>query len=47
MDGGFWDCLFKTYREIGFTGFWKGYIPCALRAFSAKGCGFVVYEKSI
>lgn len=44
IDGGFYQCSKDLYREKGFSGFWKGYGPCMLRAVTANAILFVTYE---
>jgi solute carrier family 25 carnitine/acylcarnitine transporter 20/29 len=39
-----WDCAQKTYKSVGFKGFFPGYIPCMLRAIPVNGGIFVFYE---
>lgn len=44
IDGGFWDCLKRTISEEGLSALWKGFGPCAARAFIANGVGLAAYE---
>lgn len=44
MDGGFMDCAKQTVRKEGWMGLWKGFGPCAVRAFVANAAGFTTYE---
>ena len=37
-------CSLTILKENGWRGFWRGYLPCLIRAFPANGSGFVVYE---
>jgi solute carrier family 25 carnitine/acylcarnitine transporter 20/29 len=46
FDGGIWNCSKELYIKEGFSGFWKGYMPCMLGAFVANAAMFVVYEKT-
>lgn len=39
-----WDCVKKLAREQGWRGFWRGFTPCALRAFPANAACFFGYE---
>jgi solute carrier family 25 carnitine/acylcarnitine transporter 20/29 len=45
-DGGFYECAKYIYQSEGMIGFWRGYLPCTLRAFLANGVLFLTYEKS-
>ena len=45
LDGGFIDCGKVIVSEKGWMGLWKGFTPCALRAFFANAVMFVTYEK--
>ncbi|OAA80272.1 Mitochondrial carrier domain protein [Akanthomyces lecanii RCEF 1005] len=33
-----------VYREAGFKGYWRGFLPCFLRAFPANAMALVVFE---
>jgi len=44
LDGGFWDCARQTVARGGFKALWKGFGPCAARAFPANAAGFLAYE---
>jgi solute carrier family 25 carnitine/acylcarnitine transporter 20/29 len=46
FDGGFLDCGKHIYRTQGFFGFWRGYLPCTIRALIANSVLFVTYENS-
>jgi solute carrier family 25 carnitine/acylcarnitine transporter 20/29 len=45
-DGGIIDCFKYVYKKDGFYGFWKGYLPCTLRAIVANGVLFLTYENA-
>lgn len=45
-DGGFWNCGKFIYERKGFFGFWRGYLPCTMRALIANSVLFVVYENT-
>jgi solute carrier family 25 carnitine/acylcarnitine transporter 20/29 len=45
-DGGFYNCSKYIYNSQGFFGFWRGYLPCTLRALIANSVLFVTYENS-
>jgi len=36
-----------TYREAGYRGFWRGFIPCFLRAFPANGVALLAFEAAM
>ena len=36
----------QIWRTDGFMGFWRGIMPCLMRAFPANGAGFLAYEAS-
>jgi len=44
IDGGFYDCFKRTIQEEGMSALWKGFGPCAARAFIANGVGLAAYE---
>jgi solute carrier family 25 (mitochondrial carnitine/acylcarnitine transporter), member 20/29 len=44
FDGGFFDCARRLVQREGLAGLWKGYTPCALRAFPANAASFLGYE---
>jgi solute carrier family 25 carnitine/acylcarnitine transporter 20/29 len=46
FDGGFYECGKYIYLTQGLSGFWRGYLPCTLRAIIANGVLFVTYENS-
>lgn len=41
---GILDTMRKTYRADGWMGFWKGIVPCVIRASIASGCTFGTFE---
>jgi len=43
-DGVFYDCFKQTVHSEGWLGLWKGFGPCAVRAFIANAAGFTTYE---
>jgi solute carrier family 25 (mitochondrial carnitine/acylcarnitine transporter), member 20/29 len=45
-DGGFYECGKFIFKTEGFMGFWRGYLPCTLRAIIANAVLFVTYENS-
>lgn len=45
-DGGFYECGKYIYETEGIIGFWRGYLPCTLRAIIANAVLFVTYENS-
>jgi len=45
-DGGFYECGKYIYQTEGVKGFWRGYLPCTLRAMIANGILFLTYENS-
>jgi solute carrier family 25 carnitine/acylcarnitine transporter 20/29 len=45
-DGGFYECAKYIYHTEGFMGFWRGYLPCTLRALLANAVLFLTYENS-
>lgn len=38
------DCFKKTYHSNGLPGFFKGFLPCMLRAIPVNGVVFMLYE---
>jgi solute carrier family 25 carnitine/acylcarnitine transporter 20/29 len=46
FDGGFFDCARHIYLNEGMYGFWKGYLPCTIRALVANAVLFMVYENA-
>ncbi|KAI5369750.1 Putative mitochondrial carrier protein [Septoria linicola] len=38
------DAAVAVYRESGWKGYWRGFAPCALRAFPANACALVAFE---
>jgi len=44
FDGGFLDCWRRTVSTEGHAALWRGFVPCAVRAFPANGAGFLAYE---
>jgi solute carrier family 25 carnitine/acylcarnitine transporter 20/29 len=45
-DGGFFECGKLIYANQGFMGFWRGYLPCTIRALVANSVLFAAYENS-
>jgi len=43
-DGGCYECSKYIYKKYGVLGFWKGYLPCTLRALLANAVLFLTYE---
>ena len=41
------DCFRKSLKNNGFTGLYKGFTPCALRAIPANGATFIAYETTL
>lgn len=41
------DCFSQTYKSQGLGGFWRGYIPCLMRAVPANMGTFLVYEMTL
>tara|TARA_R110002050_G_scaffold51302_5_gene118002 strand:- start:836 stop:1162 length:327 start_codon:yes stop_codon:yes gene_type:complete len=37
-------CAQQIYREKGFPGFWRGFVPCILRSFPTNGLSFLAFE---
>ena len=44
-DGGFINCFLDIKRNNGWLGFWRGYLPCTIRALYANAFLFGAYEK--
>ncbi|KAF2005538.1 mitochondrial carnitine/acylcarnitine carrier protein [Amniculicola lignicola CBS 123094] len=38
------DAAKAVYRENGWRGYWRGFVPCFLRAFPANACALVAFE---
>jgi solute carrier family 25 carnitine/acylcarnitine transporter 20/29 len=38
------DAAKAVYRETGWRGFWRGFLPCFLRAFPANAMALVAFE---
>eukprot|EP01122_Echinamoeba_exundans_P015607 TRINITY_DN748_c0_g1_i1.p1 TRINITY_DN748_c0_g1~~TRINITY_DN748_c0_g1_i1.p1 ORF type:complete len:224 (-),score=36.65 TRINITY_DN748_c0_g1_i1:32-703(-) len=38
------DCFKYVWRTEGMYGFWKGFVPCAIRAFPVNAATFAAYE---
>lgn len=38
------DAARTVYQERGLTGYWRGFVPCILRAFPANACALVAFE---
>ncbi|TID18423.1 mitochondrial carnitine/acylcarnitine carrier protein [Venturia nashicola] len=38
------DAATQVYREAGLKGYWRGFVPCFLRAFPANACALVAFE---
>jgi solute carrier family 25 carnitine/acylcarnitine transporter 20/29 len=38
------DAAVQVYRESGWRGYWRGFLPCFLRAFPANACALVAFE---
>jgi solute carrier family 25 carnitine/acylcarnitine transporter 20/29 len=38
------DAATAVYREKGFKGYWRGFVPCFLRAFPANAMALVAFE---
>lgn len=43
-DGGVYECAKYIYKIYGIMGFWKGYLPCTIRALLANSVLFLTYE---
>jgi len=41
------DCIKQTYKSQGFGGFWKGLMPCLVRAVPVNGGSFVAYNATL
>jgi solute carrier family 25 carnitine/acylcarnitine transporter 20/29 len=41
------DCVRKTYKAQGFSGFWRGLGPCLVRSLPVNSGTFIVYESSL
>lgn len=39
-----WDAASAVGREGGWRGYWRGFVPCFLRAFPANAVALVAYE---
>ena len=39
-----WDVVRYVGRVEGWRGFWRGFVPCFLRAFPANGVALVAFE---
>jgi len=44
FDGGFFECSKYIYGKDGLMGFWKGYLPCTIRALLSNAVLFLTYE---
>ncbi len=44
FDGGFYECAKYIYCKYGLIGFWRGYLPCTIRALVANSVLFLTYE---
>lgn len=43
--GGAWkDACVAIWRERGWRGYWRGFVPCFLRAFPANAMALVAFE---
>jgi solute carrier family 25 carnitine/acylcarnitine transporter 20/29 len=38
------DAAVQVYRDNGWKGYWRGFVPCFLRAFPANACALVAFE---
>ncbi|KIW03522.1 uncharacterized protein PV09_05286 [Verruconis gallopava] len=38
------DAALQVYRDRGWKGYWRGFVPCFLRAFPANACALVAFE---
>jgi len=45
-DGGFINCSIDIYRNHGWMGFWRGYLPCTIRGLYANAFLFAAYEQA-
>ena len=43
-DGGFINCAATIYAQEGLGGFWRGFLPCTIRAVIANSFMFASYE---
>jgi len=43
---GWLDCARQMYQTDGFAGFWKGYVPCLIRALVVNSCIFLAVTSS-
>ncbi|KAH8173258.1 mitochondrial carrier protein [Sarocladium implicatum] len=41
------DTAMRIYRESGWRGFWRGFLPCILRAFPANAMSIVAFEAAM
>ena len=41
------DCVSQTLKAEGIGGFYKGFVPCILRAFPANGATFLAFEMTM
>lgn len=41
---GFIHCVKVTYQELGFRGFYRGLMPCLVRAFPVNAASFMAFE---
>lgn len=39
-----WSAVRGVYRERGYMGYWRGFLPCFLRAFPANAAALVAFE---
>lgn len=44
FDGGAISCALSLWRNEGVMAFWRGYLPCTIRALFANAILFVTYE---
>ena len=42
--GSWWHAASAVYRERGWRGYWRGFLPCFLRAFPANAMALVAFE---
>lgn len=38
------DAAVQVYRDAGWKGYWRGFVPCFLRAFPANACAIFAFE---
>jgi solute carrier family 25 carnitine/acylcarnitine transporter 20/29 len=38
------DAAVQVYKDAGWKGYWRGFVPCFLRAFPANACALVAFE---